>query len=71
MEIFEIMKELNKLHSSKEIIEKDDRKKDRSDPLYQKTLLTQHHNTSNGKINKFISDLSLEEIQKIIENKKY
>ena len=69
--IFKNMKEIKKQHTNKKIIEKNDRKKDRRDTLYQKTLLTQHHNTSNEKINKFISDLSLEEIQKIIENKKY
>ena len=52
-EIIDIMVQLEKMLNSKNIIKK--RKNNTRDPEYNKTLFSQEHNTSNGKINKFIS----------------
>ena len=52
-EIIDIMIQLEKMLTSKNIIKK--RKDNTRDPEYNKTLFSQEHNTSNGKINKFIS----------------
>lgn len=52
-EIIDIMIQLEKMLTSKNIIKK--RKDNNRDPEYNKTLFSQEHNTSNGKINKFIS----------------
>ena len=52
-EIIDIMVQLEKMLNSKNIIKK--RKDNTRDPEYNKTLFSQEHNTSNGKINKFIS----------------
>jgi hypothetical protein len=59
-EIIEIMRELETMLHDKTIVEKDDH----DDATYQKTLLSQHHNTSNGKSNKFIflEDGQIEEL---------
>ena len=60
MEIVRIMRELNEMHNSKNIIMKDDIK----DPEYSKTLLCQSHNTSGGVSNKFVKlvDTDLKEL---------
>jgi len=60
LQIIEIMRELEHMLNDKTIVEKDDH----NDELYQKTLLSQHHNTSNGKSNKFIflQDSQIEEL---------
>ena len=60
LQIIEIMRELEHMLNDKTIVEKDDH----NDKLYQKTLLSQHHNTSNGKSNKFIflQDSQIEEL---------
>lgn len=50
-QIIEIMKKLDDMHTSKNIVKIDDNKNDE----YKKTLLSQAHNTSNGKNNKFIN----------------
>jgi len=47
--IHTIMKELDELHSSKDIVKKDNHK----DPLYAKTLMSQSHNTSGGQSQKY------------------
>jgi hypothetical protein len=50
-DIIDIMLQLESMLNSKDIVKGDNRK----DPVYQKTLLSQNHNTSNGKTNKFIN----------------
>lgn len=50
-DIMDIMIKLDSMLKSKDIVEKDNQQ----DKEYQKTLLSQSHNTSNGKINKFIN----------------
>jgi hypothetical protein len=59
-EIIEIMRELETMLHDKTIVKIDDH----DDETYQKTLLSQDHNTSNGKSNKFIflEDDQIEEI---------
>ena len=49
-EVVTIMRELSNMLNSKDIVVEDDH----SNPEYQKTLLSQQHNTSNGASNKFI-----------------
>lgn len=49
-EIIGIMKKLENMHNSKEIVKTDNPKNE----LYKKTLLSQSHNTSDGKTNKYI-----------------
>ena len=50
-DIIDIMLQLESMLNSKDIVKRDNHK----DPVYQKTLLSQNHNTSNGKTNKFIN----------------
>lgn len=64
-EIIEIMKELESMLHNKNIVIKDDP----SNIEYKKTLLSQNHNTSNGKINKFVN-LSPKKLINILENDK-
>ena len=61
-DIIDIMRELANMLNSKDIVVKDRP----NDPTYQKTLLSQHHNTSNGQINKFIN-LSDEQLKDILK----
>ena len=39
-------------------------------PDYKKTILTKFHNTSNGKINKFIDEIDKEMYKKLINDNK-
>lgn len=64
-DIIEIMRELEYMHNSKDLVEKDDH----NDKNYQKTLLSRDHNTSNGKINKF-TKLSNEQLNDILKEEK-
>lgn len=50
-DIIEIMVQLEKMLNSKDIVKIDNHR----DKVYVKTLLSQSHNTSNGKINKYIN----------------
>lgn len=50
-QIIEIMKKLDDMHVSENIVKVDDNKNED----YRKTLLSQAHNTSNGKNNKFVN----------------
>ena len=63
-DIIDIMIQLESMLNSKEIVEKDDH----GDAEYRKTLLSQHHNTSNGKTNKFIN-LPKEQLDDILKEK--
>jgi len=50
--------EVSRLHVSKDIIENDileNRKSALNNPVYRKTLITQSHNTANGKTQKYLS----------------
>lgn len=60
LQIIEIMRELEHMLHDKTIVKIDDH----DDETYQKTLLSQDHNTSNGKSNKFIflEDDQIEEL---------
>ena len=60
LQIIEIMRELETMLHDKTIVKIDDH----DDETYQKTLLSQDHNTSNGKSNKFIflEDDQIEEL---------
>ena len=64
-EIIEIMKELDNMLHNKNIVLHDDFNNEE----YRKTLLSQNHNTSDGKTNKFI-DLSATELDEILQNDK-
>lgn len=64
-DIISIMIELDTMLNSKNIAKKDNFK----NKTYQKTLLSQNHNTSNGKTNKFIN-LSIEQLNDILKEKK-
>ena len=64
-DIISIMIELETMLNSKNIAKKDNFK----NKTYQKTLLSQNHNTSNGKTNKFIN-LSIEQLNDILKEKK-
>lgn len=63
-DIIDIMVQLESMLTSKEIVKKDQP----NDKEYQKTLLSQNHNTSNGKTNKFIN-LSNEQLNNILKEK--
>ena len=62
-EIIEIMKELEDMLNNKNIVKKDNPK----NPQYRKTLLSQDHNTSNGKSNKFVQ-LPTSELKNLLKN---
>ena len=62
-EILEIMIDLEEMKDSKEIVENDDR----NNSKYKKTLLSQSHNTSGGKTNKFLN-LPIEVLDEIIDS---
>lgn len=63
-DIIDIMIQLESMLNSKEIVERDDH----GDAEYRKTLLSQHHNTSSGKTNKFIN-LPKEQLDDILKEK--
>ena len=65
-ELNNILIELDKLHKSSQIVKSDNFK----NPQYQKTLLSQSHNTDNGKSNKYETHFSLVENKKILQNTK-
>lgn len=64
-QIIDIMNDLDKMLNSKSIIPKDDH----DNKEYQKTLLSQHHNTSGGKINKFIDSMPKNILIGLIKNR--
>jgi hypothetical protein len=69
-EIIQIMKQLNEMLNSKNIV-KSDYKKDtkyKTDKEYKKTLLTQSHNTSGGLSNKFINDINIIELNELLND---
>ena len=61
-DIIDIMKKLENMLNSKDIVKIDDN----TDTEYTITLLSQHHNTSNGKTKKFIT-LSNEQLNDILK----
>ena len=63
-DIIDIMIQLESMHNSKKIVKKDDSK----DAEYRKTLLSQDHNTSNGKTNKF-TNLPKKQLDDILKEK--
>jgi 5-methylcytosine-specific restriction endonuclease McrBC GTP-binding regulatory subunit McrB len=64
-EIIQIMAELDRMHNNSSIVLNDDHSNDE----YRKTLLSQNHNTSNGKSNKFIN-LNSSELDGLLKNEK-
>jgi len=66
IEIIEIMKEVNDLFNDTQIPDKDDN----NNEFYKNTLLSKHHNTSNGQINKFINKMNINEIKLLLDDKK-
>lgn len=63
-DIIDIMIQLESMLNSKDIVKKDNDQ----DKEYQKTLLSQDHNTSNGRTNKFIN-LPNEQLNDILKEK--
>ena len=63
-EIIDIMIQLESMLNSKKIVKKDNH----ADEEYRKTLLSQDHNTSNGKTNKFIN-LPKKQLDDILKEK--
>lgn len=61
-DIIDIMQKLNKMHTSKDIVEIDNSR----NSLYKKTLFSQDHNTSGGMSNKFVATMSKELICNIL-----
>ena len=66
--ILETMIDLNVLHNSKNLLIKDNNNKKWNNELYRKTLLTQSHNTSGGKIGKYIEKYTIEENNHILND---
>lgn len=64
--ISEIMKKLEDLHNSKNIVKTDNK----NNELFKRTLLSQSHNTSGGRINKFLTEMSSEEIERLMNDQK-
>lgn len=62
--IQDIMKELDDLHNSKDIVKKDNH----SDENYAKTLMSQHHNTSGGQSQKYLSHFTNSQNETILKN---
>ncbi len=61
-----IIKELDELWKSDTLPEHGDH----GLPIYIKTILSKHHNTSNGKSNKFIKDMTEAEIKSLLADKR-
>lgn len=66
IELIKIMKELEEMLNSKNIVKKDNF----ADEIYKKTLLSQSHNTSGGLSNKYVKELSIEEIIDLLNDAK-
>lgn len=64
--ILNIMVELENMKNSKAIVEKDDH----TNEYYRKTLLSQHHNTCNGMINKYVYLMDRNERTKLLNDQK-
>lgn len=64
-DIEKIMIELEQLLNSKDLPTKDDA----NAPFYKMTILSKHHNTSNGKSNKFLEDMTEKEIKTLLNDK--
>lgn len=64
--ILNIMVELENMKNSKSIVEKDDHRNE----YYRKTLFSQHHNTCNGMINKYVYLMDRNERTKLFDDKK-
>jgi hypothetical protein len=64
--LLNIMEELDNMHKSKNIVVLDDKNNEQ----FKRTLLSQSHNTSGGKINKFLSEMTQEEITGLLNDKK-
>lgn len=62
--IQDIMKELDDLHNSKDIVKRDNHR----DKNYAKTLMSQNHNTSGGKSQKYLSYFTKTENETILKN---
>ena len=60
--INKIMKDLEIMHNSKKIVKKDDE----NDITFKKTLFSQSHNTSGGKIGKFKTELCEKELNYLL-----
>ncbi len=70
-----LLKELDDLHNGKncpstDILPNEDYNTLMKDELYKKTLMTKSHNTSNGKIYKYKTDMSKELIDHLNKNKR-
>ena len=66
LEIMGIMKELEGMLNDKNIVLKDNHNDDR----YRKTLLCRGHNTSGGLSNKYVTELSMEELEVLLKDEK-
>jgi hypothetical protein len=66
--INKIMDQLHDMLHSKTIVINDADFLSRRDEEYKKTLLTQAHNTSGGKSNKFLTEMTKEEIASLMED---
>jgi hypothetical protein len=64
--LIEIMQKLEDLHNSKTIVKTDNK----NNELYKRTLLSQSHNTSGGRINKFLTEMSRETIERLLKDEK-
>lgn len=65
-EILSIIKELDELLFAENLPVIDNG----HNPVYKKTMLSKHHNTSNGKSNKFLTEMTKEQIKSLLSNKK-
>jgi hypothetical protein len=65
IEIIKIMKELDAMLKSEDIVPHDNF----NDELYKKTLLCRQHNTSGGLSNKFVSDINIKELENLLKNR--
>jgi hypothetical protein len=62
----DIIHKLDELHNSKSIVRHDDRNSEQ----FRRTLLSQDHNTSGGKSNKFLTEMTKEEVDEFLNDKK-
>jgi hypothetical protein len=66
IEIIKIMKELDAMLKSEDIVPSDNF----NDEQYKKTLLCRQHNTSGGLSNKFVSDIDIKELENLLKDPK-
>lgn len=66
LEIMGIMKELEGMLNDKNMVLRDDYK----DEKYRRTLLTRGHNTSGGLSNKYVTELSMAELEDLLKDEK-